>query len=82
MRPHLKTGAMVVIDNVVGFDSAAGFLPRYQELLAYLGDPASGFRSTMNPYFGGMLVAVYMGQPAPSGSSKTVADTAEVPTSP
>ncbi|KAK7530708.1 O-methyltransferase [Phyllosticta citribraziliensis] len=56
VQPRLKTGAMVVVDNVVV--SAE----EYRDLLAYLNDSGIGFRCTTAPYTGGLLIAVYMGQ--------------------
>lgn len=33
----------------------------YVDLMAYLNDPASGFRHTTAPYEGGLLIATYTG---------------------
>lgn len=55
VKPKMKPGATVVTDNVTS--CAEG----YQDLYAYLNDPANGFRWTCAPYSGGLLIAVYMG---------------------
>ncbi|OTA99766.1 hypothetical protein M426DRAFT_268769 [Hypoxylon sp. CI-4A] len=56
VRPHFKIGATVVADNTI--EAAEG----YKELVAYLDDPANGFKKTTAPYSGGLLVAVYLGK--------------------
>ncbi|KAI1764235.1 S-adenosyl-L-methionine-dependent methyltransferase [Hypoxylon sp. FL1150] len=64
VRPYLRFGAMVVADN------AFEFLTGYQELLAYLGNPANEFKYVG---FGGMIIAVSSKRQAPSGFPKAVA---------
>ncbi|KAF6807061.1 hypothetical protein CSOJ01_08406 [Colletotrichum sojae] len=55
VKPRLKPGALIVVDNIVA--SSAG----YADLLAHLDDPKSGFKTTNVPYSGGLYVAVYTG---------------------
>lgn len=55
VKPHLKVGAMVVVDNTIS--GSAG----YTDLMAHLADPKNGFRCTTAPYAGGLHIAVYMG---------------------
>ncbi len=55
VKPHLRVGAMVVVDNYEA--SREG----YRELASYLEDPTNGFRSTTAPYQGGLHIAVYLG---------------------
>ncbi|KAJ7230098.1 S-adenosyl-L-methionine-dependent methyltransferase [Mycena pura] len=55
VKPRLRIGALVIVDNVIA--GAAG----YKDLLLYLDDPNNGFRSTTAPYPGGLCVAVYVG---------------------
>lgn len=53
--PRLKPGATLVVDNI---DAAkAG----YVDFLAFVDDPANGFKSTTIPYAGGLKVIVYVG---------------------
>ncbi|KXX79149.1 O-methyltransferase MdmC [Madurella mycetomatis] len=56
VKPHLRVGAMVVMDNVTA--SSDG----YKNLLAYLDNPANGFKRTTAPYQGGLEIAVYLGR--------------------
>ncbi len=56
VQPHLKVGAMVVVDNIIS--SSEG----YKDLMAYLDNPKNGFKSTTAPYSGGLHIAVYVGQ--------------------
>ncbi|ETS76548.1 hypothetical protein PFICI_11935 [Pestalotiopsis fici W106-1] len=55
VRPHLKVGAMIVMDNVLAAQDG------YKELMTYLQDPQNGFRMTTAPYSGGLGMAVYVG---------------------
>ncbi|OLN97698.1 hypothetical protein CCHL11_09162 [Colletotrichum chlorophyti] len=55
VKPRLKVGALIVVDNIIA--GSAG----YTDLLAYLDNPENGFRSTTVPYSGGLHVAVYLG---------------------
>ncbi|KAI1386762.1 S-adenosyl-L-methionine-dependent methyltransferase [Hypoxylon trugodes] len=56
VQPNLKIGATIVTDNTI--EAAKG----YEELVAYLGDPSNGFKTTTAPYSGGLLIAVYVGK--------------------
>ncbi|KAI1506705.1 O-methyltransferase [Biscogniauxia marginata] len=56
VQPSLRVGATVVVDNITAAHDG------YTELLAYLGDPGNGFKSTVAPYSGGLKIAVYVGQ--------------------
>lgn len=58
VAPKMKVGAMVVADNTVA--AAQG----YKDLIAYLDDPANGFKRTTAPYAGGLEIAVYVGRDA------------------
>jgi hypothetical protein len=51
----MRPGATVVADNNVAAKTG------YTELVAYLEDPANGFKMSTVPYSGGLLVAVYVG---------------------
>lgn len=55
VKPHLKSGALIVIDNIIS--GQAG----YKDLIEHLDDPDNGFRTTTAPYNGGLRVAVYLG---------------------
>ncbi|KAK8068727.1 hypothetical protein PG994_005343 [Apiospora phragmitis] len=55
VQPKMQIGATVVVDNVVAAKE------EYADLLAYLDDPANGFKTSTVPYQGGLLVAVYVG---------------------
>ncbi|EXF73882.1 hypothetical protein CFIO01_07347 [Colletotrichum fioriniae PJ7] len=55
VRPHLKPGALIVIDNIIS--GQAG----YKDLIEHLDDPKNGFKTTTAPYNGGLRVAVYLG---------------------
>ncbi|KAI0171670.1 O-methyltransferase [Hypoxylon sp. FL1284] len=55
VKPHLRTGAMVVVDNVIVGKEG------YKELMDHLADPKNGFRTTTVPYAGGLQVVVYVG---------------------
>ncbi|KAK7932664.1 hypothetical protein PG985_003376, partial [Apiospora marii] len=55
VKPKMRIGATVVVDNVVAAKD------RYADLLAYLDNPANGFKTSTAPYPGGLLVAVYVG---------------------
>ncbi|KAK8084219.1 hypothetical protein PG997_005490 [Apiospora hydei] len=55
VKPKMRIGATVVADNVVAAQE------KYGDLLAYLDDPANGFKRSTTPYPGGLLVAVYVG---------------------
>ncbi|KJA13508.1 hypothetical protein HYPSUDRAFT_151535 [Hypholoma sublateritium FD-334 SS-4] len=59
VKPRLRVGALIVVDNVIA--GAAG----YKDLFEYLDDPKNGFRSTTAPYPGGLRVAVYVGEGDP-----------------
>ncbi|KAI0008950.1 O-methyltransferase [Xylariaceae sp. FL0662B] len=56
VQPHLRSGSLVVVDNIIA--GSAG----YQDLVAYLNDPLNGFKGTTVPYAGGLHVVVYIGQ--------------------
>ncbi|OHE95101.1 O-methyltransferase [Colletotrichum orchidophilum] len=56
VKPRLKPGALVVVDNIIS--SQAG----YKDLIEHLNDPKNGFKRTTAPYNGGLHVAVYLGQ--------------------
>ncbi|KAJ3525201.1 hypothetical protein NM208_g11740 [Fusarium decemcellulare] len=53
VRPRLRVGAMVVVDNWIAAKEG------YKDLKTHLDDPASGFKTSILPYDGGLLVAVY-----------------------
>ncbi|KAI8691594.1 hypothetical protein NCS56_00152300 [Fusarium sp. Ph1] len=55
VHPRMRPGATVVADNNVAAKTG------YTELVAYLEDPANGFKMSTVPYSGGLLVAVYVG---------------------
>ncbi|KAK8045635.1 S-adenosyl-L-methionine-dependent methyltransferase [Apiospora rasikravindrae] len=55
VKPKMRIGATVVADNVVAAQES------YGDLLAYLDDPANGFKRSTAPYPGGLLIAVYVG---------------------
>ncbi|KXH61583.1 hypothetical protein CNYM01_01212 [Colletotrichum nymphaeae SA-01] len=55
VKPHLKPGAFIVIDNIIS--GQAG----YKDLIEHLDDPKNGFKTTTAPYNGGLRVAVYLG---------------------
>ncbi|KAK7942398.1 uncharacterized protein PG986_011511 [Apiospora aurea] len=55
VKLKMRIGATVVADNVVAAQE------KYGDLLAYLDDPANGFKRSTAPYPGGLLVAVYVG---------------------
>ncbi|KAK1672185.1 S-adenosyl-L-methionine-dependent methyltransferase [Colletotrichum godetiae] len=55
VKPHLKSGALIVIDNIIS--GQAG----YKDLIEHLDDPKNGFKTTTAPYNGGLRVAVYLG---------------------
>ncbi|KAH7140026.1 S-adenosyl-L-methionine-dependent methyltransferase [Dactylonectria estremocensis] len=57
VHSRLKIGAMVVVDNYIA--AAKG----YKNLQAFLEDPSNGFKITTAPYDGGLLIAVFTGQP-------------------
>ncbi len=46
VKPHLRVGALVIVDNVIS--SASG----YKDLFEYLDDPKNGFRTTTRPIRG------------------------------
>ncbi|KAH6612276.1 S-adenosyl-L-methionine-dependent methyltransferase [Chaetomium sp. MPI-SDFR-AT-0129] len=54
VQPRLRPGALVIADNTT---MARGL---YGEYLAYLRDPANGFKTTEAPYPGGLQVSVYL----------------------
>lgn len=56
VQPHMKVGAMIVMDNVLVAQKG------YKELMAYLKDSENGFRITTAPYAGGLGIAVYVGK--------------------
>ncbi|KAF7527880.1 hypothetical protein G7054_g10314 [Neopestalotiopsis clavispora] len=56
VQPHMKVGAMIVMDNVLVAQKG------YEELMTYLQDPQNGFRITTAPYAGGLGIAVYVGK--------------------
>jgi hypothetical protein len=53
IRPHLRHGALVITDNT---ESVA----RYADFLAYIHEPANGFRTMTTPFSGGLEVSVYL----------------------
>ncbi|KAF5009070.1 hypothetical protein FDECE_4693 [Fusarium decemcellulare] len=55
VQPRLRVGAMVVVDNWIAAKEG------YKDLKAHLDDPANGFKTSILPYDGGLLVAVYVG---------------------
>ncbi|KAJ4131760.1 hypothetical protein NW768_005957 [Fusarium equiseti] len=55
VKPRMKSGATVVVDNTEAAKSG------YKDLMAYLNDSASGFKLSTIPYSGGLLMAVYVG---------------------
>ncbi|KAH6896001.1 S-adenosyl-L-methionine-dependent methyltransferase [Thelonectria olida] len=54
VKPRLRRGAMVLVDNTTMAK------PMYKDLLAFLHDPKNGFRTTTTPYSGGLEMAVYL----------------------
>ncbi|KAF8183750.1 hypothetical protein K438DRAFT_1838537 [Mycena galopus ATCC 62051] len=55
VHPHLKKGAIIVVDNVeVAKDG-------YRELLEYIGKPENGIKATSIPFSGGLGFYVYLG---------------------
>lgn len=54
VQPKFRYGAVVVTDNTIG---AAD---RYEELLAYIRDPESGFMNATLPFNKGLEVSVYL----------------------
>ncbi|KAE8371734.1 S-adenosyl-L-methionine-dependent methyltransferase [Aspergillus bertholletiae] len=56
IQPHLRHGAVVIIDNTI---SSAG---RYKDLLAYLRQEKSGFTNLTIPYSNGLELCVYAPQ--------------------
>ncbi|PKS08378.1 hypothetical protein jhhlp_005322 [Lomentospora prolificans] len=55
VKPRLRPGALVVVDN---FDAAAS---GYKDLREYFDDPTNNFRRTTAPYGGGLCIAIYTG---------------------
>ena len=55
VHPRMRPGATVVADNNIAAKTG------YTDLVAYLEDPANGFKMSTVPYSGGLLVAVYVG---------------------
>ncbi|KAJ4013064.1 hypothetical protein NW766_006884 [Fusarium irregulare] len=55
VKPRMKPGATVVVDNTEAAKSG------YKDLVAYLNDSANGFKLSTIPYSGGLLMAVYVG---------------------
>ncbi|RBR17127.1 uncharacterized protein FIESC28_06629 [Fusarium coffeatum] len=55
VKPRMKPGATVVVDNTEAAKSG------YKDLMAYLNDSANGFKLSTIPYSGGLLMAVYVG---------------------
>ncbi|KAI0841183.1 S-adenosyl-L-methionine-dependent methyltransferase [Hypoxylon sp. FL0890] len=58
VHPRLRIGGMVIADNTIA--AAKG----YKDLMAYLEDPANGFKMTTAPYSGGFFIAVHIGKGA------------------
>ncbi|VUC24873.1 unnamed protein product [Clonostachys rosea] len=56
VHSRLRIGATVVTDNYIA--AAKG----YTDLKAFLEDPQNGFKVTLAPYDGGLLIAVYVGR--------------------
>jgi len=52
VAPHLRSGAMVVCDNTEQYRS------EYADYLAFLNDPANGFRTMTLPFEGGLELSV------------------------
>lgn len=52
LEHHLRVGALLVVDNSVSAQSG------YKEFMAYLDDPAHGFKRTTAPYAGGLEIVV------------------------
>lgn len=55
VQPHLKIGAMIVVDNIIAASEG------YKDFDAYMNDPKNGFKSTTAPYAGGLRIAIYVG---------------------
>ncbi|KAH6693578.1 O-methyltransferase [Plectosphaerella plurivora] len=55
VKPRLRVGALIVVDNYTAGRA------KYQDLAAYLEDPANGFKAMTVPFQGGLHVAVYLG---------------------
>jgi predicted O-methyltransferase YrrM len=55
IHPRLRPGAIVFADNVEAMK------PRYKDFLEYIENPANGFKSTIVPFSGGLLMAVRIG---------------------
>jgi predicted O-methyltransferase YrrM len=53
VQPHLRRGAVVIVDNTISSKD------RYRDLLAYTREPASGFDTVTLPYSGGLDMIVY-----------------------
>jgi len=53
VAPHLRPGAIVICDNTERYRTA------YADYLAFLDDPARGFRTTTLPFDGGLELSVY-----------------------
>ncbi|KAL6865545.1 hypothetical protein ACO1O0_001639 [Amphichorda felina] len=54
IRPRLRKGALVLVDNTTWGK------PMYKSLLDYLHDPKNNFKTATAPYGGGYEVAVYL----------------------
>ena len=54
IRPRLRKGALVLVDNTTWGK------PMYKNLLDYLHDPKNNFKTATAPYNGGFEVAVYL----------------------
>lgn len=54
VQPHLRHGAVVLTDNTIS--GADG----YRDLLAYLREPAHGFRNMTLPFENGFEMSVYL----------------------
>jgi len=52
VAPHLRPGALVLCDNTAEHRAA------YADYLAFLGDPANGFRTMTLPFSGGLELSV------------------------
>ena len=52
LAPHLRTGAIVLCDNV------GRFRRDYADYLAYVRDPANGFRSILVSHNGGAEISL------------------------
>lgn len=55
VQPRMRPGATVVVDNNLAAKMG------YKGLVTYLENPANGFKMSIAPYSGGLLLAVYVG---------------------